>query len=313
MSSTFSIIICTHNRCNYLARCIESVFTQDYPKDSFEILIVDNNSADATPETVATIAHESPVPFNYYTELKQGLSHARNCGIRHSHMDFIVYLDDDATATTRWLSVFDATIKELGADIVGGKIIPVPERGFTPPAWFDSMYVKGFFGLDYATWGYKERIIPIEHPLYLGGGNSCYRKSLFALPWVRYDCGLGRAGKKLFQGEETLLNFFLKKAGYKIFYNADAIIYHYVDSDRINKQHIKSKAFWGGYSDAWMHRKMFGRRYVYSRAIVECRKSFRDRRRARREGETVLFEKQCLLSHELGYLLRALKFWDIIA
>lgn len=313
MLNTFSIIICTYNRSAQLSRCVQSVFEQDYPRDCQEVVIVDNNSSDNTSQVAKELTKSSPVPCAYYVEERQGLSRARNCGIRHSRNDFIVYLDDDATADTRWLSVFNETINAIGADVVGGKIIPLPEEGFTPPAWFDSMYVKGFFGLDYSTWGYKEKIIPIEHPLYLGGGNSCYRKSLFALPWVRYDSGLGRTGKKLYQGEETLLNFFLKKAGYKIFYNADAVIYHYVDFNCVNKKHILKKAFWGGYSDAWMHRKMFGRRYVYKRAFIEFKKSVRNYRIAfKRKGEVTVFERRCLLSHELGYLLRMLKFWDII-
>ena len=81
---------------------------------------------------------------------------------------------DDATAERNWLSIFDDTINRLGADVAGGRVIPVPENGTVVPGWFGSMYVKGFFGLDYSTCGYKEKVIPIKHPLYVQGFRSCH-------------------------------------------------------------------------------------------------------------------------------------------
>jgi glycosyltransferase involved in cell wall biosynthesis len=309
----FSVVLCTHNRAAYLRKAVESLFTLDYPADRFEIVVVDNRSTDATPDTVAALRKDAPVPMGYYREPKLGLSHARNTGIRHSRFDHIAYLDDDAAADGRWLSVFDETFRRYGADVVGGKVVPTPVAGYTPPDWFHSDYVWGFYGLDYARQGCAEKIFRVRFPRYLGGGCSCYRRELLSLPWSRFHAGLGRTGKRLYQGEETLLNYFLEKNDYKIFYNADAFILHFIDPERVTRAFVARKAFWGGYSDALMHRKMFGLRFVFRNGPAKFREALAAYREARGSGanESALFEKRCFLLHDTGYLLRLLRFWGL--
>ncbi|MDD5555836.1 MAG: glycosyltransferase [bacterium] len=309
----FSVIVCTHNRADYLRKAVESLFALDYPRDRYEIIVVDNGSADATRETAAALREASPVPFRYCFEPVLGLSNARNTGIRHSRYDLVAYLDDDAAADRRWLAAFDETIRRFHADVVGGKVVPVPVEGFDLPPWFDTPYVWGFYGLDYERRGRPERVIRIQHPDYLGGGNSCYRKELLNLPWARFHGRLGRTGKRLYQGEETLLNFFLSRNGYRIYYTADAVIYHFVDPERLNRKYVMRKAFWGGYSDALMHRKMFGLGFVIGHGPRRLGRSLRAFRAARRAGEddAEIFEKKGLLLHDAGYLLRLFRFMEM--
>ena len=309
----FSVILCTHNRAAWLRLAIRSLFELDYPRDLYEIVVVDNASADDTRSIVEGLSVGAPVPVTYCHEPKLGLSHARNTGIRHARFDHIAYLDDDAAADRRWLSVFDETLRCCGADVVGGRVVPTPVEGYEPPAWFHSDYVWGFYGLDYARQGCAEKIFRVRFPRYLGGGCSCYRRELLDLPWARFHAGLGRTGKRLYQGEETLLNYFLEKNGYKIFYNADAVIYHFIDPERVTRDFVARKAFWGGYSDALMHRKMFGRRFAFRNGPVRFREALAAYREARGSGanESALFEKKCLLLHDTGYLLRLLRFWGL--
>ena len=47
-----SVIVCTYNRAAFLPNVISQLCAQDYPKDSFEIIVVDNRSSDDTPQTV---------------------------------------------------------------------------------------------------------------------------------------------------------------------------------------------------------------------------------------------------------------------
>ncbi len=307
-SSAFSVILCTHNRAAYLRKAVRSLFDLDYPRDLYEVIVVDNASTDGTREAVAELRAESPVTFSCYEEPRLGLSHARNTGIRHSRFDQIAYLDDDAAADRRWLAVFDETLRSTGADVVGGRVVPTPVYGYEPPPWFHSEYVWGFYGLDYARYGLPEKLFRIRHPHYIGGGNSCYRKALMNLPWARFHDGLGRTGERLYQGEETLLNYFLEMNGYSIYYNADAIIYHFIDPERVTRRFVRRKAFWGGYSDALMHRKMFGRGFVARRArqigtsLAACLRE--------RGDDSRRFEARCRLLHDAGYLLRLARFWD---
>ena len=47
-----SIIICTHNRVDLLDDAIQSVLVQDYPRELYELIVVDNASTDHTHQTV---------------------------------------------------------------------------------------------------------------------------------------------------------------------------------------------------------------------------------------------------------------------
>ena len=47
-----SIVINTHNRCNILKHCLDSVIAQDYFKRLLELIVLDNASIDSTPEEI---------------------------------------------------------------------------------------------------------------------------------------------------------------------------------------------------------------------------------------------------------------------
>ena len=58
-----SVIVPTYNRCHWLGGALESLFRQETGGDfSFEIVVVDNASSDATKETVERVAADAPVP-----------------------------------------------------------------------------------------------------------------------------------------------------------------------------------------------------------------------------------------------------------
>ena len=92
----FSIIVPTYNRCDLLPKCIDYIIAQNYPADEFEILIIDNNSNDKTPEIAQKIisTHQSH-EIRYYKETKQGLVYARHRGAKESKGDILIFTDDD--------------------------------------------------------------------------------------------------------------------------------------------------------------------------------------------------------------------------
>jgi glycosyltransferase involved in cell wall biosynthesis len=69
----------------------------------WEIIVVDNNSTDNTFNIVKEFKKNSKVPVKYVKEEKQGLSHARNRGIRESKGRHIAFIDDDALADCNWI------------------------------------------------------------------------------------------------------------------------------------------------------------------------------------------------------------------
>lgn len=92
-----SIIICTYNRDRYIYNVLESLARNDYPKDGYEIVVVDNNCTDNTAGELNRFAQDRPdVQLRCCMEKSQGLSWARNRGISEAKGDILVYVDDDA-------------------------------------------------------------------------------------------------------------------------------------------------------------------------------------------------------------------------
>jgi glycosyltransferase involved in cell wall biosynthesis len=96
-----SAIICTHNRDAYLGAAIDSLLAQSFAGE-FEVIVVDNASTDRTREVVND---RLPHPrLHYIYEPVIGLSVARNTGATTARSPILAYLDDDAVASSAWLS-----------------------------------------------------------------------------------------------------------------------------------------------------------------------------------------------------------------
>ena len=93
-----SVIICTYNRQKYIYNVLKSLAEGTMSVAGYEIVLVDNNCTDDTRSEVERFQTDFPaVQLRYVTETNQGLSHARNRGIKESKGDILVYVDDDAT------------------------------------------------------------------------------------------------------------------------------------------------------------------------------------------------------------------------
>ena len=80
-----SVILCTYNRDKYIYNVLKSVADNDYPRDQYEIVLVNNNSTDTTESECQRFMADYPdIRFRYCVEKSQGLSYARNCGIRNA-------------------------------------------------------------------------------------------------------------------------------------------------------------------------------------------------------------------------------------
>ena len=96
-----SVIIPTYNRCNFLRELLDSVAAQSYPTERFEVIIVDDGSADKT----ADITREDfPFTLRYFWQTNQGDAAARNLGVQQSRGDVLVFLDDDILIESDYLT-----------------------------------------------------------------------------------------------------------------------------------------------------------------------------------------------------------------
>lgn len=102
----FSVIIPTYNYSQYLHRCLASITKQKYL--DCEIIIVDDGSTDNTKEIVKEIQHEFPnYSINYIWQKNNGLSSARNHGIKEAKGNYIWFLDADDYLSNNSLHIID--------------------------------------------------------------------------------------------------------------------------------------------------------------------------------------------------------------
>src|SRR6266481_5430132 len=93
-----SVIIPTFNRAQSLEETLRSLINQNYEANSYEIIVVDNNSSDHTKDLVACWKNKSAVPLLYLFEGRQGVHYARNTAFRYAKGEILYYTDDDMTA-----------------------------------------------------------------------------------------------------------------------------------------------------------------------------------------------------------------------
>src|SRR5947207_2185402 len=99
-----SVVIATYNREKYIRQALDALVLQTLPSESFEIIVVNNNSTDRSEEEILAFRKDHPeLNFEYVIETNQGLSFSRNRGIHESSGGLVTFLDDDAIATPDFL------------------------------------------------------------------------------------------------------------------------------------------------------------------------------------------------------------------
>jgi len=97
-----SVIIATYNCERYIGRAIRSVVNQSFPKERYEILVVDDGSTDHTRQVLESFGDWIRV---ISLEQHQGLPYACNAGIRKALGQYVVRVDADDYVHEDLLSV----------------------------------------------------------------------------------------------------------------------------------------------------------------------------------------------------------------
>jgi len=120
-----SVVIPTYNRKDMLKNCIKSLFDQTYPKNKYEIVLVDDGSNDNTEDMIIKLQKVSPVQFQYIKQKNKGPAEARNLGIKNANGEIIAFTDDDCIADRDWLKQLIRPFKDNHVKGVAGKVIGI--------------------------------------------------------------------------------------------------------------------------------------------------------------------------------------------
>jgi glycosyltransferase involved in cell wall biosynthesis len=110
-----SVIVPFYNSEPYIAECIEGLLSQKYPIEHHEIVMVDNNSTDASAEIVKR--HSC---IKLVSEEKQGAYAARNRGLREAKGEIIAFTDPDCIPSSDWLERIATAMNHPDVGIVIG-------------------------------------------------------------------------------------------------------------------------------------------------------------------------------------------------
>ncbi|PAY18795.1 hypothetical protein CKO51_14595 [Rhodopirellula sp. SM50] len=111
-----TVLIPALNEGQHIEACLASIEHQSYPRDRYEIVVVDNGSTDSTPDLVRAAA------VQLMTETRRSAYWARNSGIQATNGDFLAFTDADCLVDRDWLSQLMAKANQTDAWVVGGMI-----------------------------------------------------------------------------------------------------------------------------------------------------------------------------------------------
>ncbi len=118
---TFSVIVPTYNRPRPLAACLAALARMDYPRDRYEIIIVDDGStASIRP---ITDRFRPVLDVKLLEQTNAGPAAARNAGAAAAGGQYLAFTDDDCLPRPDWLTRLAAALMCDPDTLVGGRCI----------------------------------------------------------------------------------------------------------------------------------------------------------------------------------------------
>lgn len=218
-----SVVTVSYNGRRYLDDCLQSVLDQDFPRDKYEVVVVDNASTDGSPDYVE----------DHYPEVRV-VRLDRNCGpgqavnrtLPHLRGRYLAYLNQDVVTHRRWLvELLEALQSDPKARMVhSNTIFPWwpeyegrPREGLVKRAYVCDM--TAFGTLDFSMMPVTEKSAPVATFGAYGAGAMVDLRLVDELGYFM-DSGF------FAYVEEPDLGLRLNLAGYKVLFAPRAVVYH---------------------------------------------------------------------------------------
>ncbi len=215
-----SVIIPTYNAADRLRECLQALEKQNFPREQYEIIVVDDGSTDATALIIKNYY------VRYYYQMNKGPAAARNKGVKMAIGNIILFTDSDCIPDNNW-------IKEMVSSFQSPEIAGVKGTYKTAQRALWARFAQIEFIERYKLLLKNKYIDMID--TYSAG----YRKNLF-LSMGGFDTSF-----PVPNNEDTDLSYRMSLNGYKMVFNPDAIVWHTGHPDTTMK-YVKLK-FWRGY------------------------------------------------------------------
>ena len=264
-----TVAICTRNRCASLGNTLESLTQLMVPDGvSWDVLVADNGSRDATASTIARFTEALPIRALSVPEV--GKSNALNAAMERARGEFVLWIDDDILVDASWLHAYHSAFRRWPSDaFFGGPIAPVFEG--SRPGWLTS--ALGQVGNAYAALDLGGKMIPLGGDALPFGANWAIR--LTDQRRHPYDPRLGPRGEFQFYGEEWAVMQALLATGASGRWVPAARVQHVIPQARQTIRYLRRYYMGNGRSLALVRRDrdeamLFGRpRWLWREAIAQ--------------------------------------------
>lgn len=237
-----SVIIPTYNRSALLQQTVDTFLSQTYPRDRWEIILVDNNSTDDTSVMLTRMA-EGDSRVRALSEPRRGAHFGRNSGALAARGSVLYFTDDDMLADPelldRILVGFEADSKVAS---VTGKVLPRWDT--EPPVWVLEHCRNALLSLNDLG---EALIVSDEDP----GVFSCHQA---VLREVFLEAGGFNpdTNAEMFTGDnETGLNIKIKKLGYRFAYVGTSVTHHMIPASRMTQEYLNGRMADQGSCDSY--------------------------------------------------------------
>jgi len=172
----FSVIIPTFQRPERLAGCLQALTCLNYPRERFEVVVVDDGSATPPEKVVSSFREQLNVVL--LTQAHAGPAQARNTGAQFAKGAFLAFTDDDCMPAQDWLHALAARFTATPQDAIGGRTLNArPENPFSTASQMLIDYLYGYFNMDpnHASFFASNNFsVPTEQFRALGGFNTTF-------------------------------------------------------------------------------------------------------------------------------------------
>ncbi|MEF9974165.1 MAG: glycosyltransferase family 2 protein, partial [Clostridia bacterium] len=208
---TVSVIIPVFCEEGYIAQCLDSLLSQDYPRNDMEWLVIDGMSGDGTMEVLREYERAYSSLISIYLNENRTVPYAMNIGIKHARGKYIIRVDAHAGYAHDYISKCVHYLNTTDADNVGGvaTTIAKSKTGAATAKMLSSKFGVG--NSQFRTSGHDGYVDTVPF--------GAFRRSVFEK--------LGDYDVRLTRNQDNVMNYRIRKNGGKIYMSNDIKLTYY--------------------------------------------------------------------------------------
>ena len=169
-----SVVIAARNEAESIRATVESLLAQNYPKDCYEILVIDDHSTDATKQILDEIAATNTILRVFSAPdgvvgKKQALKHV----LQHASGDYLLFTDADCFIGKNWIETYITYASTHKGNLYFGNICP---NITSKSSFIEKCAALDFIGI----LGVQNGLAKIGHAFSCNGANMCITKDFYS-------------------------------------------------------------------------------------------------------------------------------------